>query len=95
MLGVDVPQDKLDEAIEDLNGSLNILEEKFLQDRPFIAGDQISLADLVAIVEVMQVNVAGSQFSEEYNMMSFVPTFGDRLVCFSVLSSDLNKEKFC
>ncbi|KAG7221874.1 hypothetical protein INR49_017050 [Caranx melampygus] len=54
MLGVDVPQEKLDKAIEDLNASLNILEEKFLQDRPFIAGDQISLADLVAIVEVMQ-----------------------------------------
>lgn len=75
MLGVDVPQDKLDEAIEDLNGSLNILEEKFLQDRPFIAGDQISLADLVAIVEVMQVNVAGSHFSEEYETGLCVSVF--------------------
>ncbi|XP_071361583.1 glutathione S-transferase theta-1b [Trachinotus anak] len=54
ILGVDVPQDKLDAALEDLNGSLKLLEEKFIQDRPFIAGDHISLADLVAIVEVMQ-----------------------------------------
>ncbi|XP_029296507.1 glutathione S-transferase theta-1b [Cottoperca gobio] len=54
VMGVDVPQDKMDAALEDLNGSLKLLEEKFIQDRPFIAGDHITLADLVAIVEVMQ-----------------------------------------
>lgn len=54
-MGVDVPQKKLDEALEDLNDSLRLLEEKFIQDRPFIAGDNCSLADLVAIVEVIQV----------------------------------------
>ncbi|XP_062244013.1 glutathione S-transferase theta-1b isoform X2 [Platichthys flesus] len=47
-------RDKYDSALEDLNGSLKLLEEKFIQDKPFIAGDNISLADLVAIVEVMQ-----------------------------------------
>ncbi|XP_034464489.1 glutathione S-transferase theta-1b isoform X2 [Hippoglossus hippoglossus] len=47
-------RDKLDSALEDLNGSLKLLEEKFIQDKPFIAGDNFSLADLVAIVEVMQ-----------------------------------------
>lgn len=56
ILGVEVPQDKLDAAMEDLNASLKLIEEKFLQDRSFIAGDHISLADLVAIVEVMQVS---------------------------------------
>lgn len=55
ILGKDVPQNKLDSALEDLNGSLKILQEKFLQDRPFIAGDHMTLADLVAIVELMQV----------------------------------------
>ncbi|XP_053186462.1 glutathione S-transferase theta-1b [Scomber japonicus] len=54
ILGVDVPQDKLDAALEDLNSSLKLLEDKFIQDRPFIAGEHISLADLVAIVEVIQ-----------------------------------------
>lgn len=55
-LGIDVPQEKLDAALEDLNGSLKLIEEKFIQDRDFIAGDHISLADLVAIVEIMQVS---------------------------------------
>ncbi|KAM9362721.1 glutathione S-transferase theta-1b [Symphorus nematophorus] len=54
VLGVEVPQDKLDAALEDLNNSLKLIEDKFIQDRPFIVGDQISLADLVAIVEIMQ-----------------------------------------
>lgn len=55
VMGVEIPKDKMDAAAEDLENSLKLIEDKFLQDRPFIAGEEISLADLVAIVEVMQV----------------------------------------
>ncbi|XP_061118941.1 glutathione S-transferase theta-3-like [Conger conger] len=58
-LGKEVPKEKMDSALEDLEGSLKMLEEKFLQDRPFIAGEHISLADLVAIVDIMQPVGAG------------------------------------
>ncbi|XP_030580384.1 glutathione S-transferase theta-1b isoform X2 [Archocentrus centrarchus] len=54
VMGVEVPQEKMDSAFEDLQSSLKLFEEKFLQDRPFIVGDHITLADLVAIVEIMQ-----------------------------------------
>ncbi|XP_026784929.2 glutathione S-transferase theta-1b [Pangasianodon hypophthalmus] len=59
VLGTEIPKDKMDAAVEDLDSSLKLIEEKFLQDRPFIAGEEISLADLVAIVEVMQPVGAG------------------------------------
>ncbi|XP_051525708.1 glutathione S-transferase theta-1a [Myxocyprinus asiaticus] len=52
--GAPVPKEKMDSAVEDLNMALNIFEDKFLQDRLFIIGEKISLADLAAIVEMMQ-----------------------------------------
>lgn len=55
IMGSDAPKEKTDAALEDLNTALNLLEEKFLQNKPFIVGDGVSLADLVALVEIMQV----------------------------------------
>ncbi|KAI3372925.1 hypothetical protein L3Q82_023377 [Scortum barcoo] len=59
IMDAEVPKDKMDAAIEDLNQSLNLLEEKFLQNKPFIVNDKISLADLVAAVEIMQAVGSG------------------------------------
>lgn len=55
IMGFEAPKEKTDAVLEDLNKSLDLLEEKFLQNQLFIVGDKISLADLVAIVEIMQV----------------------------------------
>ncbi|KAL8180668.1 UNVERIFIED_CONTAM: hypothetical protein K2H54_030717 [Gekko kuhli] len=59
-----LPPAKLNGAVEDLNGVLKQFEDKFLQDRPFIVGNEISLADLVAIVELMQPVAAGCDVFE-------------------------------
>lgn len=65
ILGEEVPKVKMDSALEELEGSLKMVEEKFIQDRPFIAGENISLADLVAIVEIMQVVATGMDVFEK------------------------------
>uniref|UniRef100_A0A3B3ZRY0 glutathione transferase n=2 Tax=Periophthalmus magnuspinnatus TaxID=409849 RepID=A0A3B3ZRY0_9GOBI len=54
MMGCDAPKEKMDAAMDGLNESLSLLENYFLQDKPFIIGNQISVADVVAIAEVMQ-----------------------------------------
>ncbi|XP_008315954.1 glutathione S-transferase theta-1b [Cynoglossus semilaevis] len=65
MLGAEVPQEKMDLALKELNGSLKLLEEKFIQDKPFIVGDNMTLADLVAIVEVIQPVFSGLDVFKE------------------------------
>ncbi|XP_032084730.1 glutathione S-transferase theta-1-like [Thamnophis elegans] len=58
-VGHQVSPEKLYEAMEELNLAIQKLEDKFLQDKPFLIGPEISLADLVAIVELMQPLGAG------------------------------------
>ncbi|CAG5919270.1 glutathione S-transferase theta-1a [Menidia menidia] len=53
-MGFEAPKEKMDVAMEDVNQSLDLLEQKFLQTKPFIVSNKISLADVAAVVEVMQ-----------------------------------------
>uniref|UniRef100_A0A3Q4HBS3 glutathione transferase n=1 Tax=Neolamprologus brichardi TaxID=32507 RepID=A0A3Q4HBS3_NEOBR len=41
-----IPEVTMDAALENMKQSLNLLEEKFLQNKQFILGDKISVADV-------------------------------------------------
>ncbi|XP_069820328.1 glutathione S-transferase theta-1-like [Dendropsophus ebraccatus] len=57
--------EKLDGILAEFRDIITQLEEKFLQEKLFLTGDEISLADLVAIVEIMQVFASGVPIFEE------------------------------
>ena len=45
-------QQKVDKGIEDLNRAVKHIDEYFLKDKPFIAGEEISVADVLAVCEL-------------------------------------------
>ncbi|NXA38021.1 GSTT1 transferase, partial [Eudromia elegans] len=65
LMGQPLPAQKVQGIAEELNVVLKQFEKKFLQDKPFIVGSEVSLADLVALVELMQPVGAGHNLFEE------------------------------
>ncbi|CAI9532607.1 unnamed protein product, partial [Staurois parvus] len=59
ILGRNAEADKLNQVLAEFIAVMKHLEETYLKDGLFLAGDEISLADLVAIVEIMQVVASG------------------------------------
>lgn len=58
-LGEQVPPETLASTLAELERCLQLLEDKFLKDQDFLAGPHISVADLVAITELMHVSAMG------------------------------------
>lgn len=52
--GSPVDGDRLSRALSDLTATLDLLESMFLRRQPFLCGDDITVADLLAVCELMQ-----------------------------------------
>ncbi|XP_029778052.1 glutathione S-transferase theta-1 [Suricata suricatta] len=63
-LGEPVSPEMLATTLAELDVSLELLEGKFLQNKAFLTGPQVSLADLVAITELMHPVGAGCRVFE-------------------------------
>jgi glutathione S-transferase len=55
LIGVQVPQEKVERNRDRMVLVLQQLEDKFLRDRAFLVGQQVTLADLMSLEELMQV----------------------------------------
>ncbi|XP_051009190.1 glutathione S-transferase theta-3 isoform X2 [Acomys russatus] len=63
-LGQPVPPEMLASTLAELDGCLQMLEDKFLRDQAFLTGSHISVADLMAITELMHPVSAGCKIFE-------------------------------
>ncbi|XP_072462954.1 glutathione S-transferase theta-4-like isoform X3 [Notamacropus eugenii] len=52
-----VPELKLKESMTELSHRLDLLKKKFLKDKPFLTGDRISLADVMALEDLVQTSL--------------------------------------
>ncbi|KAM5194195.1 glutathione S-transferase theta-1-like isoform 1-T1 [Mantella aurantiaca] len=66
LLGHEATPETLEPVVTEYNNTLTAIEDKFLQCKPFIAGDEISIADIVAIVEIMQPVASGFEAFENH-----------------------------
>ncbi|XP_025713125.1 glutathione S-transferase theta-1 [Callorhinus ursinus] len=63
-LGEPVSPEMLEATLAELDVTVQLLEDRFLQNKTFLTGPHISLADLVAITELMHPVGAGCQVFE-------------------------------
>ncbi|XP_002119794.2 glutathione S-transferase theta-1-like [Ciona intestinalis] len=59
-----MPLEPLETAVENMEKMLHQLETMFLKNKDFIAGDQLTVADIFAICELMQPTMSGRDIFE-------------------------------
>uniref|UniRef100_A0A8C5LIH9 glutathione transferase n=1 Tax=Leptobrachium leishanense TaxID=445787 RepID=A0A8C5LIH9_9ANUR len=65
ILGHEATPEKVHHVLAEFDIILTQIEKLFLKDHLFLAGDEISLADLIAVVEIMQVVASGVNVFED------------------------------
>lgn len=55
LMGQQVSEERVSEAKRQMENALDTINNVWLKDKPFIVGDEITIADLVAATEVEQL----------------------------------------
>uniref|UniRef100_H0XJI1 glutathione transferase n=1 Tax=Otolemur garnettii TaxID=30611 RepID=H0XJI1_OTOGA len=64
LIGTQVPEEKMERNRIAMDQALQQLEDKFLGDKAFLAGQQVTLADLMALEELIQPVAVGHDLFE-------------------------------
>ncbi|XP_036023797.1 glutathione S-transferase theta-2-like [Onychomys torridus] len=64
LIGIQIPEEKMERNRKSMVAALQRLEEKFLGDRAFLTGQQMTLADLMCLEELMQPVALGYNLFE-------------------------------
>lgn len=75
--GKPIRQDEVQRYKKELSKSVKHIDKYFLHDNPYIGGQDISVADLQAYCELMQLDIIGDE--EEYRRNPNVRAWADRM----------------
>ncbi|KAL1771445.1 glutathione S-transferase theta-2 [Sigmodon hispidus] len=64
LIGTQIPEEKVEQNKKNMITALERLEKKFLGDRAFLAGQQVTLADLMCLEELIQPVAVGYNLFE-------------------------------
>ncbi|XP_052599884.1 glutathione S-transferase theta-2 [Peromyscus californicus insignis] len=87
VIGIQVPEEKVERNRKSMVAALQRLEEKFLGDRAFLVGQQVTLADLMCLEELIQPVALGDSLFEGRPQLT---AWRDRVEAF--LGADLCQE---
>ncbi|KAG9468218.1 hypothetical protein GDO78_023218 [Eleutherodactylus coqui] len=68
--GHEVTPEKLNAALCEFKTISTTIQDVFLQDKPFLVGDEVSIADVVALADIGQTCVSGLDVFEDYPKLS-------------------------
>ncbi|XP_039724413.1 glutathione S-transferase theta-2 isoform X1 [Pteropus medius] len=87
LIGVQVPKEKVEYNRTAIDRALQQLEDKFLRDKPFLTSQQVTLADLMALEELIQLVAVDHDLFERWPQLA---AWRERVEAF--LGTDLCQE---
>lgn len=63
-------KDEAEQHVKDMQYVATQLQDTFLKDKPFLCGDEISIADILALAEVIQPTISGRDTTNDHSKLA-------------------------